>query len=145
MAPKKAINPKSVTKSITSFNFIPLTKSESEALRAQEVLKFIEEKIQREKADEVRNEASRRSEVMSSLINSTSALRIDIIKNIDEVIENLGNNVETTTFQVTKQKKSYKKRPPEWQEIAVHYQNYKNVDKTIKAYNLLETKLRRIT
>ena len=139
MAPKKAINPKSVTKSITSFNFIPLTKSESEALRAQEVLKFIEEKIQREKADEVRNEASRRSEVMSSLINSTSALRIDIIKNIDEVIENLGNNVETTTFQVTKQKKSYKKRPPEWQEIAVHYQNYKNVDKTIKAYNLLET------
>ena len=55
MAPKKVINLKTVTKKITSFNFSPLTKSESEALRAQELLEYIEEKVQREKDDEVRN------------------------------------------------------------------------------------------
>jgi hypothetical protein len=33
--------------------------------------------------------------------------------------------IDFPEFKVTKSKKVYKKRPPEWQEIAIKHQNFK--------------------
>jgi hypothetical protein len=139
--PPKKVNLKSVTKPITN-HFKQFTPLEIAALRAQEQLEIAQDKIQKEKDrvqreedEKIRNE---RRDAMATLISSTSNMQIEVVNTVDEVIQNLGNNVEIAKFQVTKPKQIYKKRPPEWQEIAVHYQNYKNIDKTIKAYKLLE-------
>ena len=137
MPPKKKLfDPKEVTRPITSFNFIPLTQLEVETLRAQDQLDFCKRKIARQ------NEEKKRVEIalitnMAELVNATN--RLVIVNTFEEAIETLGDQVETTAYKITKTKKKYKKRPIEWKEIAVHYQNTKSVDKTIVAYNLLET------
>ena len=136
--PPKKIDLKQITKPINS-HFKTLTKIEIEAIRAQDHLDYLEEKIEKELDEKIKK---LRIEEMAFLVNSTlttNNMRLDVINTIEEVVQNIGNNVEISNFKITKPKILYKKRPHEWKEIAIHYQNFRSVDKTIAAYNLLET------
>ena len=111
--PPKKVNLKSVTKPITN-HFKQFTPLKIAPLRAQELqLEIAQDKIQKEKEgvqreedEKIRNE---RRDVIATLISSTSNMRIEVVNTVDEVIQNLGNNVEIAKFQVTKPKKNYKK------------------------------------
>ena len=56
MPPKKRIDPKEVTRPITSFNFNPLTQLEVEALRTQDKLDCLQRQIVRQEEEEKRKE-----------------------------------------------------------------------------------------
>ena len=86
---------------------------------------------------------------MASLVDSTTVMQLPnetddnncgnrVGDAFQEVIEQIGNHVELEQFQITKVKKVYKKRPAEWKEIVDHFQQWKNIDKTINAYKLLQ-------
>ena len=139
--PPKKVGLKTVTNPISS-HFKPLTQLEIAAKTAQEQILIVQGRLQREttrvQREEDEKNRTERSDDISLLVSSTSNMQIDIVNSIGEAINNLGDNVTTAKLQVPKQKKTYNKRPSEWQEIAIHHQNFKNIDKTIDTYNLLE-------
>ena len=94
----------------------------------------------RETDEENRKElASRVQDQMVVIVNNDNATRNDVVSAIADAIQGLGNNVTTSTIQVTKVNKDYKKRPMEWRDIAIHFQQNIGIDKTLAAYKLLES------
>ena len=139
MPPKKVVDPKQVTKPVSNF-FKPLTKLENDARLAAIEVAILNERIIRETDEEKRKELASRilDAGMIATINNDNATRHDIVSAVENVIHELGNNVTTRTIQITRVKKNYKKRPMEWREIAIHFQQNVGIDKTIAVYKLLE-------
>ena len=147
--PPKKIDPKLVTKSITSFGFNKITKAEAELRLLEENLQAQKLKVNREHEQRKINDTANRATLMASLVDSTTVMQLPnetddnncgnrVGDAFQEVIEQIGNHVELEQFQITKVKKVYKKRPAEWKEIVDHFQQWKNIDKTINAYKLLQ-------
>jgi hypothetical protein len=101
MPPKKRINvdPKEVTRPITSFNFNPLTQLEVEALRTQDKLDHLQRQIARQEEEETRAEIASITK-MTELVNATS--RLDIVNTFAAAIETLAGQVEINTYKVSK-------------------------------------------
>ena len=139
MPPKKVVDPKQVTKPVSNF-FKPLTKLENDARLAAIEVAILNERIIRETDEEKRKELASRilDSGMIATINNDNATRHDIVSAVENVIHELGNNVTTRTIQITRVKKNYKKRPMEWREIAIQFQQNVGIDKTIAVYKLLE-------
>ena len=150
--PPKKIDPKLVTKSITSFGFNKITKAEAELRLLEENLQAQKLKVNREHEQRKINDTANRATLMASLVDSTTVMQLPnenddnnygnrVGDAFQKAIEQIGNHVEMEQFQITKVKKVYKERPAEWREILeLSDSSDSEEEKTEKENDIVNTK-----